>query len=225
MRSVLTIIFLCIFSISAHAESYLMDAVRITPFAEKTSPQRSSPKNCQIHADTPSDQIVRSAWEMEPQWNFVDIPSIGSIQGRTENFGFMVTHNLSSSFGVYARYAQRSTEKDDIPGSAYDKNWKTQEVVAGVHLYITPVIKVFGGGGNVWLENENGEPDLDAAIERGVTFFYPLGDYRLAITYKFVEAKLKDSEADISQVTGDGSYQSVGIGLSIPLNYGVGVSE
>lgn len=184
-----------------------------------------SQKQCPVHAYTPRGEVTRSPWELEPQWNIIDIPSNGRIQGRTENFGVQVVHNLSASFGVYVRYGIRNTEKVNVEGSKYEKEWETQEALGGAFLYLTPVIKVFGGAGKIWLSNSGGDPELEAAFERGIAFDVPVSDYKLVITYKVMEAMLAKSNPDVSEITADGSYQSIGISLSIPLNYGEGVRD
>ena len=191
----------------------------------ETVDKAPSVKNCPVYAYTPRGKILRSPWELEPQWNVIDIPANGRVQGRTENFGVQLNHNLSASFGVYARYGIRSTEKNTVDGAAYEEEWETQEALGGVHLYITPVIKIFGGAGKIWAKNEEGEPELETAFERGLSFDVPLSDYKLVITYKIMEAQLAEEDPDVSEIVADGSYQSIGISLSIPLNYGEGVKD
>lgn len=223
------IIFLAalVFATAASAQ-YLMDAVKTTTYTEKIAPKQSSSsfvaKNCQVHADTPVADIVRSPWEIQLRNNIMDIPNNGRVQGHTENFDIEVVHNLSSVFGVYGWYGTRKVTKNDVPGSKYTTEWESQAALIGGFLYVQPTIRIFAAAGKIWLDNENGSPNLDTAVEKGIAFDYPIGDYKISLTYKIVEAQLKDTK-DVSEITGDGGYSSAAIGIVIPLNYGHGVSE
>lgn len=221
MKKLILLSILILFSFSVSAQ--FSDAYKTVK--ETVTTTGESAKACPVYAYTPRGAIVRAPWEVELRNNLMDIPSNGRVQGHTENFDVQVIHNLSSAFGVYVWYGTRKTTKNDIEGSLYDKDWESQTLMAGAFLYLTPVIRIFGGAGNIWLSNDNGDPDLDVAIEKGIAFDIPLGDYKLTITYKSVEAQLKDTDAGIAEITGDGSYQVGSIGLTIPLNYGQGVSE
>ena len=225
MKRIILAAILLLLTIPAQAQlSNAYKTVRET-VTEVQLPGAKSQKNCPVHAYTPRGEIMRSPWELEPQWNLIDIPSNGRVQGRTENFGIQINHNLSASFGVYVRYGIRTTEKNAVEGAAYNEEWKTQEALAGVHLYLTPVIKVFAGAGKIWLDNDEGSPELEAAFERGIAFDIPISDYKLVIAYKVMEAMLAESNPDVSEIVADGSYQSIGVSLSIPLNYGEGVKD
>lgn len=221
MKRLILVAILLLFSFSAQAQlsnAYTTVKEKVTT----TGPQAE--KNCPVYSYTPRGEVVRSPWEVELRNNLMDIPSNGRVQGHTENFDIQIIHNLSASFGVYVWYGTRNATKNEVTGSKYDEDWESQTLMAGAHLYLTPIIRIFGGGGNIWLSNEAGDPVLDVAVEKGIAFDIPIGDYKLTITYKVVEAQLKD-EVDISEITGDGSYQVGAIGLSIPLNYGQGVRD
>ncbi len=209
--------------VQSASSQYLIDSIKETTYTNKKS-ESIVAQNCPVHADTPLADVTRSPWEVELRNNLMDIPNNGRVQGRTENFDIQIMHNLSRVLGVYAWYGTRNTKKNDIPGSKYTADFSSQALIGGVFFYLQPTIKVFGGAGKIWLENENGDPDLETAIEKGIAFDFPVwGTYKITITYKIVEAQLKDPV--IEEVSGDGGYSVGAIGLSIPLNYGQGTSD
>lgn len=203
---------------SAYAQ-YLEDAVRktTTVVEEVTSDKpRKQEHYCPVHADTPRQDIERPPWELDFRMNVLDTPSNGGYQFHIDNLDIRLTHNLSNTLYAYAWVGNRSVEKINYEDAAYDKEWKSQMVFGGFGIYLTPVIKVFGGAGWIFLENDDGEPELELPVERGIGYDIPWGGNKFVIEYRFIDAKLKD-KPHVSEAPADGSFSSVSIAYTVQL--------
>lgn len=177
-------------------------------------------KACPVYAATPMAQIKRKPWEVEAGFNLLMFPSNGGPQIKTNSWGIEVVHNMSSVFAVYVRYDLINYEKYNYENSEYDKEWENYVVSGGAHLYLNPVVRVFGGFGKVYAADKDGnEPDLGTSVEYGVKYDIPLQGYKLVLFFKTVEARLTDDNPDIEESTGTQSYSVAGASLSIPFGY------
>jgi hypothetical protein len=175
-------------------------------------------KKCSVHADTPWSEVNRNKWEIEIRMDALDFPSGGPPSFRTENLNFVVIHNLSNQLYAYGLYGNRAATKTNYEGSAYEPEWDNRMVMGGFGFYVFPNIKIFAGAGKIWAVNENGdEPQLETAIERGIALDIPLMDYKIEFSYRFVEAQISDDNIPVSELTGDGTFSALSIGLVIPL--------
>jgi len=174
--------------------------------------------NCPVTASTPFAEVNRADLDIEFRLNVLDSPSGGYYNFYTENFDVQITYNLTSGFFVYGWYGNRNTEKPSYEGSAYDPGWESRMVMGGAGIYLTPVLKIYGGAGKIWLENDNGdEPGLDTAIERGISLDVPWeGGKKIVVSYRFIDARLGDEDPDIVDSQGNGSFSSVSLSFSIP---------
>jgi len=177
---------------------------------------------CPVYADTPRELIQRPDFEIDFRMGILDSPSGGSYAVRTDNYDLELKHNLSSTLYAYIWYGVRAADKAKVYGSAYDPKWSSQMIFGGIGVYVMPTVAVFAGGGKIFLKNENGEePDLDVAVERGISVDVPIGKNKIVLGYRFIDAKLKGQDSkDISKIQGDGSFSVVSISFSVPLNWG-----
>ena len=89
-------------------------------------------------------------------------------------------------------------------------------------LYITPVLKIFGGAGKFFsVEDEEGqEPELEAAIEYGLAYDIPAFGNKIEISVKNVEAKLIDAEEkSATEATGDQSFTTFSISYHVGFDW------
>ncbi len=175
--------------------------------------------NCPVHAETPFKNIKRADLDISVVFNILDNPGDGRYDVYAlENYHIQMSMNLSNSFYVYSWAGQRKSQKTDTEDAIYEPEWNSRMLFGGVGIYLTPVFKIYGGGGKIWLKNDNDEePPLDNAIEYGVEYDIAWGENKVVLSWKVVEAPLKDEDKPTSaELQGSGSYSSAGIGLSIP---------
>lgn len=176
---------------------------------------------CPVYADTPMSKVNRPSFEVDFRIGLLDSPQGGSFAFRTDNFDLVLRHNLSSTLFAYGWYGTRNYEKPDYEWAGYGEKWTSRMVFGGIGVYLTPVISIYAAGGKVWLENENGDsPDLSMAIERGVSLDTPIGNNKVVISYRIVEAPLStEDEIDADEVMGDGSFSVLSVSFSVPLDW------
>ncbi|MCK5606248.1 hypothetical protein KAR91_30390 [Candidatus Pacearchaeota archaeon] len=184
----------------------------------------SQEKLCPTYPNTPFSDIKRADLDIEMRFNVLDSPTGGDYKfNLSENIDLNVVYNVTSGWYGYMWYGERNAVKEEYPDSDYEPEWSSRMLVAGIGIYLTPVLKVFIGGGRIWLENENGEePILETAVERGIALDIPLGTSspgKFVLAFRIIDSKLdiEDEDKTITQSQGSGSFNSVSIGFSFPL--------
>lgn len=219
MKKTILIIIACLFSFSAYAQ--LSEAYETTK--EKVKSFVSEKKEaCPVYADTPMSKVERAPWEIEIGLNFLYDPSNGDSQFRTDSWSGEIVHNFSSAFGAFVKYDTIAFEKRNYDGSKYSKEWSGYSVAGGFHLYLTPIVRIYGAAGKIQLKDSNGnEPDYGTTFEKGIKIDIPLKDwgYKLVIAYRIVDASIASDNPDIQEALADGSYNSLTLTLSLPFGY------
>jgi len=174
---------------------------------------------CPIYADTPSENIDRPTWELMLRMNIMDFPTGGPPAVHTDNFDFGLIHNLSSQLFAYIWAGNRSTIKNEYAGSEYATEIESQMIFAGVGFYFTPVLKVFGGAGQIVASDKDGKDiDYGTPMERGIGLDIPVMGYKVEVSYRFVEAQIQsgDEAVPVEELTGEGTFSAMSISLIIP---------
>lgn len=220
MKNFIIILFFCLFLAGQAVAGGLSDAyTTVTKTVTKAVPESLYGKNCPVYTNTPRDEVKRATWEIDARLNGMDSPSQGGYQFSINNIDARLTHNISPTLYAYLWAGNRNIEKDEYEGSAYTKEWESRMVFAGFGVYITPVFKIFGGFGIIWVEDSEGnKPDLKTPAERGIGYDVPIGNNgnKLSFEYRFIEAKMKD-KPPVEEVLGDGGFSTVSIAYVVPL--------
>jgi hypothetical protein len=179
-------------------------------------------KRCKITENTPLKDIIRPPFELGASWGIIDSPAGGQTQVRVENVNITAVGNLSSTFHWYAWVGTRTTEKDEYeyPDSEkpYDQKWQSTMGFAGFGLYILPTIRLFGGAGQIQLDNADGDPpQLGTAQEYGIAWSQTWYNNRIEIMYRVVNAPLSDDMPSVYDAVASGSFNAISIGLFFPL--------
>jgi len=212
------ILLIVILFISFPAFANFGDSFRIVKEKVVTQVDPEKPV-CAPHGDTPFSEVRRADLDIEFRLNALDSPSGGDFSFRTDNYDIKINYNLTAGFYAYAWYGIRDAEKNQYDDSAYQPEWESQMFFAGVGIYIIPTLSGHIGAGNIWLKNENDkEPSLEVAIERGISLDVPFGQNKVILSYRIIDAKLKteDDGGTITESQGDGSFSSLSISFSIP---------
>ena len=217
MKKYVIALVLILFSLNSYAQlskAYQAVEEKVTTFVD------GKKDVCPVYADTPMSKVIRQPWEIEVGFNLGILPSNGPPQFRSDSLSLELVHNMSNAFGVYLRYDTIKYEKYDYENSTYAPEWDNYSITGGAHLYLTPVLRVFGGFGKIMAKDEEGkEPDLGSAVEKGIKYDIPLGDYKIVLVYKIVEASLNSEDPEIEEATGEQNYSIIGVTLSIPFGY------
>lgn len=165
------------------------------------------------------ESTSKPAWELGLRLGLLDEPSGGGFVFTVDNYDAYLQHNLSKTLYAYTWFGIRDVVKYEIEGSAYESKWESRMLFAGFGVYLSDEVSVYAAGGKIWLKNDNGEePELDTAVERGVSWEMPIGGNKLVLSYRIIDAKLKSQEdKHISEIQGDGSYSAGSIMFSVPI--------
>lgn len=213
---------LCLISLFVSISCYADFSGAYQAGKEKVVNFVSNDNRCPIHSETPLSKIKRPPWEVEVGFNLMYSPSNGGYQFRTDSLTLEVVHNLSTVFGVFVKYDNINYDKDKYDNTKYDNEWTGYNAVAGVHIYITPIIRIYGGFGYFALkDNDGNQPDYETANELGIKFDIPMDKwgYKLVLGYKMVEAHIADDNLDASEAIADGSYNAISFTISLPFGY------
>ena len=228
MSFICLLLFVTFFTMASKANAQIADTwtTRVTTFKDAAlgvdnKPPSTSVNGCPVYANTPMAEVERYPWEVSFRLNALDFPSGADAQVHLQNFDVVVIHNFSKQLFAYLWMGTRNIEKTDYEGSAYAAKWETQSVFAGVGLYVTPIIKVFAGGGKVWAKDDNDEePDLETGLERGFAMDIPALGNKIEISYRWIDAKLKDaSDKDVSEMTGGQNYNVFAISYTVGFDW------
>lgn len=181
-------------------------------------------QTCPVYEDTPISKVKRVDWEFEIGMNFMVDPSNGDSQMRSDTWSIEAIHNLSSVFGIFARYDVTKFEKRKYKDSEYSNKWEGYTAVAGIHFYITPVLRIYGGLGTIDIkDNEDNRPDggYGTVIDRGLKYDIPLDKwgYKVVLSYRIIDADVAGDDVGSNDALADGSHNVLGVSVSIPFGY------
>jgi len=206
MKKLILALSLILFSLPAYGlDVYKSAKEKVTEFAQPSEESLTSKS--------------KPSWEIGFRLGVLDNPAGGGYAFTAENYDAYLRHNLSKTLFAYTWAGFRNAVKDDMEGSVYKPKWDSQMLFAGFGVYLSREISIYASAGKIWLKNENSsEPSIDTAVERGISYDYPIGDNKLVTSYRFIDAKMTDQEdKHISEIQGDGSFSVVSIMFSVPI--------
>ncbi len=186
---------------------------------EATGPQKKSGGGvCLDDGTGVLRQFDRPSWAVGLRGNLLDTPNGGASQFRTDNLDILLYHNLSNNLFVYTSYGTRSIEKNDYEGQVYDSKWVNQQLFGGVGIYITPALSVFGGIGQIWAEDGQGESvSIDTPYERGIGYDFHAFGNTVRVEYRSVTAPQSGESVPIEESTGDAGFSALSVSFVVAL--------
>lgn len=228
MRSQLISFFICFVLVFCFSNvgfsQYLEDGVKKeTTITERILPKEfSSEKKCPVYADTQMSDVNRHGWEISFRFNAVDMPTNGKPRFTIDNYDVGITHNLSNQLFVHLYVGSRKTVKDDYIDNIYEPEFESRLLVLYGGIYVTPVLKIFGGAGRFFnVQNEEGDqPELNSIMEYGIGYDIPAFGNKIEISVKNIEAGLVDAEnKSATEATGDQSYTTFAISYHVGFDW------
>lgn len=191
----------------------------INPFSDDV---QTNSDGCPVYDNTPIAKVERKAFDFEARWNFLDMPKQGEEGfNMFRNLDFVLTHNLSRSFFVYALYGSKEYDKTEYLDSAFGSKWEAQYIFAGVGVYLNPTFKLFGGIAPYFdfKDEDNNKPKLDTPIEYGASYDIPVYNNKLVLSLRQVRAPQKTEGTNISESQGDAGFTTVSVSYSMPIGW------
>lgn len=221
MKKLIAVIALLFACQPVYAGALSRGAERIESLFSDSSPDCPACQCSEVKAicpGTPFEKITRPSFELGLYSDALVFPSNGDGQFNLENYRVVISHNLSPVLFGYISASMLTADKIDYEDTPYEQNWDYKILMAGIGMYFTPVVKIFGGIGYISPENDAGAEELSTPWEWGIALDIPIKGYVLVVSWRSITAPLDEDTPSALIAPANASMNVASVGLNIPVN-------